>query len=46
MLALEYALTCPRAAGVQSLVLSSTLCSTRFWIEEAPGCATPCRLTS
>jgi pimeloyl-ACP methyl ester carboxylesterase len=35
MLALEYALTDPRPAGVQSLVLSSTLCSTPFWIEEA-----------
>jgi pimeloyl-ACP methyl ester carboxylesterase len=35
MLALEYALARPRPAGVQSLVLSSTLCSTRFWIEEA-----------
>jgi pimeloyl-ACP methyl ester carboxylesterase len=33
MLALEYTLT--RPAGVRSLVLSSTLSSTRFWVEEA-----------
>ena len=32
-LALEYMLT--RPAGVRSLVLSSTLSSTRFWVEEA-----------
>jgi pimeloyl-ACP methyl ester carboxylesterase len=32
-LAIEYVLT--RPAGVRSLVLSSTLSSTRFWVEEA-----------
>lgn len=33
MLAIEYLLTKP--AGVRSLTLSSSLCSTRFWVEEA-----------
>ena len=33
MLAIEYLLTKP--SGVQSLVLSSSLSSTRFWVEEA-----------
>ena len=33
MLAIEYLLTTP--TGVQSLVLSSSLCNTRFWVEEA-----------
>jgi pimeloyl-ACP methyl ester carboxylesterase len=33
MLAIEYLLTRPR--GVQSLILSSSLSSTRFWVEEA-----------
>jgi hypothetical protein len=33
MLAIEYLLTRPK--GVRSLVLSSSLCSTRFWVEEA-----------
>lgn len=33
MLALEYLLT--RPAGVRSLTLSSSLCSTRFWVDEA-----------
>jgi pimeloyl-ACP methyl ester carboxylesterase len=33
MLALEYLLA--GAVGVQSLVLSSSLCSTQFWVEEA-----------
>ena len=33
MLAIEYLLT--RPTGVRSLILSSALCSTRFWVEEA-----------
>lgn len=33
MLAIEYLLTKP--AGVRSLTLSSSLCSTRFWVQEA-----------
>jgi pimeloyl-ACP methyl ester carboxylesterase len=33
MLAIEYLLTSP--PGVRSLVLSSSLCSTQFWVEEA-----------
>jgi len=33
MLAIEYILS--RPTGVRSLVLSSSLCSTRFWVEEA-----------
>jgi pimeloyl-ACP methyl ester carboxylesterase len=33
MLAIEYLLT--RPGGVHSLILSSALCNTRFWVEEA-----------
>jgi pimeloyl-ACP methyl ester carboxylesterase len=33
MLAIEYLLT--RPSGVRSLILSSALCSTKFWVEEA-----------